>query len=372
MPYRWRIDECCATRLAGWIDDDGPVDAIDVAVNGRHIATLSPVEYRKDLQDAGIGDGRRSFSLSMSRYLVEPLNLVSISCGSRILHTATVRRADAESRANAVLPASKTGVPQGDRETSGEPLLKGDVRRVYRDVTSMEACEFYHVVDLPDGPPTRGQWDLRKTADRYLGNVDFAGRRVIEIGPASGFLSFHMERRGARVAVIEPPMESFWDLVPQSAANLDHVRSSFGSHIEQIRNSFWYLHKLYRSSVECYEIDAYRIPPQPIKFDIGVLGSVLLHVSSPVRMLESVAAVVADRIILTERYFPELTDQPVCRLLPTAANGSLETWWEFSPKFFEQYLGVLGLPHATVTRHRQFFATLGEECEMFTIVAARS
>ena len=89
-------------------------------------------------------------------------------------------------------------------------------------------------------------------------------------------------------------------------------------------------------------------------------------------MLESVAAVVADRIILTERYFPELTDQPVCRLLPTAANGSLETWWEFSPKFFEQYLGVLGLPHATVTRHRQFFATLGEECEMFTIVAARS
>ena len=54
MPYRWRIDECSATRLAGWIDDDGPVDAIDVAVNGRHIATLSPVEYRKDLQDGDL------------------------------------------------------------------------------------------------------------------------------------------------------------------------------------------------------------------------------------------------------------------------------------------------------------------------------
>ena len=104
MPYRWRIDECSATRLAGWIDDDGPVDAIDVAVNGRHIATLSPVEYRKDLQDAGIGDGRRSFSLSMSRYLVEPLNLVSISCGSRILHTATVRRAGSARTLSASAP----------------------------------------------------------------------------------------------------------------------------------------------------------------------------------------------------------------------------------------------------------------------------
>jgi hypothetical protein len=150
------------------------------------------------------------------------------------------------------------------------------------------------------------------------------------------------------------------------------VRSAFGSHIERIRNSFWYLHQLYDSSVECYEVDAYRIPPQPTKFDIGVVASVLLHVSSPVRMLESVAAVVGDRIILTERYFPELADWAVCRLLPTAANGSLETWWEFSPKFFEQYLGVLGFPHVTVTRHRQFFATIGEEWEMFTIVGARS
>jgi len=372
MPYRWHIDECSATRLAGWIDDDGPVGAIEVAVNGRHVATLSPTDYREDLQQAGFGDGRRSFSLSMSRYLLEPLNHISISCSDHVLHVGAVRRADGQSRAGMASPAAQAGGVQADSQTASEPLLKGDIRRVHRDVTRIEACEFYHVVDLPDGTQTRGQWDLRKTADLYLGNVVFAGKRVIEIGPASGFLSFHMERGGARVAVIEPPMESFWDLVPQAAADLDQVRNAFGSHIEHIRNSFWYLHRLYRSGVECYEVDAYRIPPQPIKFDIGILGSVLLHVSSPARMLESVAAVVADRIIVTERYFPELADQPVCRLLPTAANRTVETWWEFSPKFFEQYLGVLGFPHVTLTRHRQFFATIGEDWEMFTIVAARS
>lgn len=200
MPYRWHIDECSSTRIAGWIDNNGPVDAIDIAVNGRHIATLAPIDYRKDLQDAGIGDGRRSFSLSMARYLVEPLNQVSITCGKHVLHAVTVRRADVESRASAAIPAAKSGVAQPGRQPSTEPLLKGDIRQVYRDVTSTEACDFYHVVDLPDGMTTRGQWDFRKTTDLYLGNVDFAGKRVIEIGPASGFLSFiwNAAARGSR------------------------------------------------------------------------------------------------------------------------------------------------------------------------------
>jgi hypothetical protein len=94
-------------------------------------------------------------------------------------------------------------------------------------------------------------------------------------------------------------------------------------------------------------------------------------VSSPVRMLESVASVVQDKIIIVERYFPELLRQPVCRLVPSTANRTLETWWEFSPTFFAQYLAVLGFSNIRATQHRQFFATIGQEWEMFTIVASR-
>ena len=256
------------------------------------------------------------------------------------------------------------------RARSPEPLLHGAVR-VHKKVVGREACEFYHVVDLPDGTTTSGQWDLRQSADEYLGNVDFAGKRVIEIGPASGFLSFHMEQRGARVAVVEPPLDTFWDLVPQATVDLAETRRVFGEHIQQIRNSFWYLHRCHGSAVECYEVDAYRIPPQPTKFDIGVLASVLLHVSSPVRMLESVANVVQDTIIIVERYFPELLTQPVCRLAPSTANRTIETWWEFSPNFFAQYLAVLGFTKMRAGRHRQLFATIGQEWEMFTLVASR-
>jgi SAM-dependent methyltransferase len=174
----------------------------------------------------------------------------------------------------------------------------GQLRKSRRAVTEQSACDFYRVSELPDGQVTAGQWDLRATVDQYLGHTDFAGKRVLEIGPASGFLTFHMERRGAAVTCIEPPLHNVWDFVPQAGVDLAAVKRDFVRHQERLRNSFWYLHRVYGSRVKCYEADAYRIPEPMQKFDIGLLTSVLLHVSSPVRMLESLANVVADKIVI--------------------------------------------------------------------------
>jgi hypothetical protein len=57
-------------------------------------------------------------------------------------------------------------------------------------------CYFYHVMDVPGQDALGGQFDLRGSEDEYLGNIELAGARVLEIGPASGFLSFHMESKG--------------------------------------------------------------------------------------------------------------------------------------------------------------------------------
>src|SRR5437763_1502813 len=56
MARRWYIDECSPTRVAGWVDDDGPVEGIEIAINGRPVKRLTPTDYRKDLQDAGVGE----------------------------------------------------------------------------------------------------------------------------------------------------------------------------------------------------------------------------------------------------------------------------------------------------------------------------
>jgi hypothetical protein len=363
MSCRWHIDECTAFRVAGWIDDDGPVESLDIGVNGRRVATVFPNEYRTDLEGAGIGDGRRSFAFALSPHLSERVNFVTVSREGQMLHGAEILLPERLNRDHA-RPARRQLDPDA-------PLLAEPARRIRREMPARQACDFYHVSDLPDGTVTAGQWDLRQTADQYLGGVEFAGKRVIEIGPASGFLSFHMEKLGARVAAIEPPMESFWDLVPQAAVDPTELRRDFSAHIQQIRNSFWFLHHTYKSRVESYEVDAYRIPSQAGEFEIGVLASVLLHVSSPVKMIESLSRVVSDQLIIVERYFQDLAGTPVCRLVPSAANRSLETWWEFSPEFFDQFLRVLGFRQIKVIRHWQFFATIKETWEFFTIVGTR-
>ena len=75
-------------------------------------------------------------------------------------------------------------------------------------------CDFYHSMIIPGVGEIIGLWDLRQTVDDYLGRIDFAGKRVLEIGPASGFLTIEMERRGADVVAVELREGVGWDFVP--------------------------------------------------------------------------------------------------------------------------------------------------------------
>jgi hypothetical protein len=64
---------------------------------------------------------------------------------------------------------------------------------VAQRVEDVADCYFYHTVELPGYGVINGDWDLRRGVDDYLGKVAFAGQRVLEIGPASGFVTFEME-----------------------------------------------------------------------------------------------------------------------------------------------------------------------------------
>ena len=69
---------------------------------------------------------------------------------------------------------------------------------------SLEDCKFYHVQDIPGlSEPQKGSFDLRKGVNEYLGHVDFKNKTVLELGPASGFLTFHIEKMGGDVTSIE-------------------------------------------------------------------------------------------------------------------------------------------------------------------------
>jgi SAM-dependent methyltransferase len=171
------------------------------------------------------------------------------------------------------------------------------------------------------------------------------------------------------VTAIEPPMETFWDLVPRGGVDLTQ-NEAFSTLVQRVRNSLWYLHNVYESKVELYEADAYNLPQSLGSFDVGVLAAVLLHCSSPARMIASIAGLGVKELIVSEPYHPGLGDEPVCRLVPSLQNDSIDAWWAFSPAFFCQYFEVLGFGKVTVTRHRQFFSSRQQFVDMFTVVGS--
>ena len=114
MPLRWHLDEFTSRYIAGWIDDDGPAP-IDISVNGRIVATLLPTQYREDLERAGIGDGRRSFVFPLTKHLVEPNNIVTLSHQQEILGSKILQPENEEARI-AALAQSVGLIPTQSKE----------------------------------------------------------------------------------------------------------------------------------------------------------------------------------------------------------------------------------------------------------------
>lgn len=236
---------------------------------------------------------------------------------------------------------------------------------------AFEDCLFYHTITTPDGDEIAGEWDLRDTVDAYLGHVPLDGKSVLEIGPASGFLSFHMERAGASVTSVEPTMERLWDAFPLSGYDIDAWRERFLGNITGVRNSFWYLHHQYQSRVRLIETVPEAIPAAVGDFDVGLLGSILLHTRNPFSIMESVARRVRDTMIVTELYDGNIGEAPVMRLIPSPRAQTVDTWWAFSPAFVTQALECLGFPHAEVSIHHQRQGPDRAWIPLFTVVARR-
>jgi SAM-dependent methyltransferase len=234
------------------------------------------------------------------------------------------------------------------------------------DVTD---CYFYHTMELPGHGVINGRdWDLRSGVDEYLGKVAFAGERVLEIGPASGFLTFEMEKRGADVVSVEITEDHSWDFVPYPAARLEEVFGPRRIVMQQLKNSYWFSHAAHHSKAKVHYGDVYNLPAALGEFDIAVMGSVLLHCRDPLRIVEQCGKR-ARTLIIVDMFHPDLQGAPVCRLAPTPQNFLWHTWWHFSTQFFTQFLAVMGFTTTQTSTHRQYHR--GRAYTLFTIVGRR-
>src|SRR5271165_1314532 len=82
-------------------------------------------------------------------------------------------------------------------------------------VPDIKDCYFYHRMDIPGLEEVKSSWDLRGCIGPYLGDYDFKGKRVLDVGSASGFLTYSMEKAGAEVVSFDMATGAQWDVVPQ-------------------------------------------------------------------------------------------------------------------------------------------------------------
>src|SRR6476469_9339813 len=190
-------------------------------------------------------------------------------------------------------------------DPKGSPLLFGAARRpslarreravlvrpvspygggMAQQANSIENCALYHTMDIPGHGTVSGYWDLRGNVDPYLGRVALAGRSVLEIGPADGFLSLEMERRGARVVAVDVPANSRTDHFPVRPAP-----AQAPPNVEKERNAFWLVHRAARSSVELIESHIDDLEPAVAGFDIAFVGNVLQHLRNPIGALINIS-----------------------------------------------------------------------------------
>ena len=259
-------------------------------------------------------------------------------------------------------------------------------------------CLFYHVQDLPNlSRPTKGIYDLRGNVNEYLGNINFKNKNVIELGPASGFLTFYMEKQGARVSCIDLSVkEDLWDVVPNCRINFKkYAKNHMKKNIKRVQNSFWYSHKILNSKAKVIKTHINNLDKKKIGIhDIGTISLVLLHLENPFKAIRKMCSYVNEKIIITEvldrpgdislkfklknilKIFYKKAlrfktiNEPTMTFYPTANNRDLDIWYFLSPKIIINFLSILGFEKYKINYHQQICK--GKYIDMFTIVAERT
>lgn len=83
------------------------------------------------------------------------------------------------------------------------PVLTPEDWRTIRELES--ANWLYHSMIFPGGKSWQGRLDLARVLPHYHLPEDFAGRTVLDVGPADGFFSFLAEeRKASQITAIQP------------------------------------------------------------------------------------------------------------------------------------------------------------------------
>jgi SAM-dependent methyltransferase len=256
-----------------------------------------------------------------------------------------------------------------------------------RQVADLSDCFFYHTMTLPGFGEVRGHWDLRGRFDDYVGHVDVNGKSVIDIGTASGFLSFAAEQNGASEVVsfdmaharqqnFLPFKDKLHYRDPAAWAEKHNVE------VEQWKNAYWLCHRLLESRAKVFYGDIYNLPVELGQFDIAIVGSVLEHLSDPVTALASIARLVRETIIIVAPLIESEgksqqegfdSTEKIARFEGSADRPENDfTWWTYSAGLYREVFKMLGFTLDRITSAQYRYHYVDRLETRYTLVATRA
>ena len=261
---------------------------------------------------------------------------------------------------------------------------------------SLEDCQFYHVQDIPGlSESPKGSFDLRKNVDEYLGHVDFKNKTVLELGPASGFLTFHIEKIGGDVTSIDiDPQNNKWDIVPNCVHNeffaplsFDEGKKKVLDEIKKHQNAYWYAHKAFNSKSKLIHSHVNDLSAELGIYDISLMCSVLMHLQNPFLGMKNMLRHTKEKAIITEmggytriKSFRNIIRNLIRKIMLPPEVPSMTylpfrgkkpfVWWKMSPEIISNMASTLGFEKNTTTYHKQ--TVDGNNLFCFTVVCERT
>jgi SAM-dependent methyltransferase len=230
-------------------------------------------------------------------------------------------------------------------------------------------------MELPGLGVVEGHWDLRGKFEDYIGRVELKGRNVLDVGTATGFLSFEAERFGAARVVsfdMSDVRQQTFVPFPNKRARPDAAgwTAEYAEWFDRWKNAYWFCHRSLGSRAQVFYGDILDLPNALGPFDVTIVGSVLEHLRDPAKALESIAGVTGDTMVIVTPIVD--TDEPIARFEPRAANREQDfTWWTYSRGLYRELLGILGFTIERISTAEYWHEYDGRLEPRTTLVARR-
>lgn len=179
---------------------------------------------------------------------------------------------------------------------------------------------WYHTIDLGNGIVTPGAYDHRPYLRYYGLPKNLSGKTALDIGAASGYFSFELERRGASVTATDLPEWMAHDFGPRYQPDQTPEQAR-----QYLREPFDFAKEVLGSQVVKREMTVYEISPQTIGlFDLVFCGSVLLHLTDPMRALFHIQSVTRGTAIIATMISRDPGSEPVAEFV---GHHRGDAWW---------------------------------------------